>query len=355
MSLMKTRLFVHIIIQTVIHFFFWVGVYYFYIYFLGYGSNNVAYVNRYALFLLPITIVTSYVFYFYLIPNYLLQNKKKLFLLYTVYTLIISSFFVIVSILYGYFLLHDYHNESTLPITKTILTIYLSVYFIVFVVISISLISHNFKSISKNEELKTKFFQTQLQLKEQELKYLKMQIHPHFLFNTLNTMYGFALKKSEETPEIILKLSGLLDYILYQVNKPSVLLKDEIQHIENYISLEKIRFQDSLKITFNKPKIAATTFIQPMLLLPFVENAFKHGKRIDGLLSITVAIQILNDQLLFDIKNSSEKKEQSENGIGLENIKKRLDMLFADQYDLKISEDHQEFNVSLKIPLRYES
>ena len=213
MSLMKTRLFVHIIIQIIIHFFFWVGVYYFFIYFLGYGSSNVAYVNRYALFLFPATITTSYIFYFYLIPNYLLQNKKKLFLLYTVYTLIISSFFVIVSILYGYFLLHDYHNESTLPITKTILTIYLSVYFIVFVVISISLISHNFKSISKNEELKTKFFQTQLQLKEQELKYLKMQIHPHFLFNTLNTMYGFALKQSEETPEIILKLSGLLDYI----------------------------------------------------------------------------------------------------------------------------------------------
>ena len=134
-----------------------------------------------------------------------------------------------------------------------------------------------------------------------------------------------------------------------------MLLKDEIQHIENYISLEKIRFQDSLKITFNKPKIAATTFIQPMLLLPFVENAFKHGKRIDGVISITVAIEILNDQLLFDIKNSSEKKEQSENGIGLENIKKRLDMLFADQYDLKISEKHQEFNVLLKIPLRYES
>ncbi len=79
-----------------------------------------------------------------------------------------------------------------------------------------------------------------------------MQLHPHFLFNTLNTLYGFALKKSDAAPDMILKLSDLLDYILYQVDKPSVLLSDEIKHIENYIALEKMRFQDSLDVNFSK-------------------------------------------------------------------------------------------------------
>jgi len=131
------------LLVTFFHLLFWIGVYFFYTYFLGYGSTNTNYVNRYALFLMPITIITSYVFYFYLIPQYLLKNKRGLFLLYTVYTFIISSFLVITSILYGYFLLHNYHNETTPPLTKTILFIYLSVYFIVFVVISIGLIMYN--------------------------------------------------------------------------------------------------------------------------------------------------------------------------------------------------------------------
>ena len=341
-------------VKVIIHLVFWIGVYFFFNYFIGYGSGNITYVNRFTFFLMPITITISYVFYFYLIPVYLQENKSRLFILYTVYTFIISSFFVLLSILYGYFLLHSYHNETTEPITKTIFAIYLSVYFIIFVFISINLGINSFKSASKNEELKTKFLQTQLQLKEQELKYLKMQIHPHFLFNTLNTMYGFALKKAEETPDIILKLSGLLDYILYQVNKPLVLLNDEIKHIQDYISLEKIRFQNSLNIQFNATQFSENITIPPMLFLPFVENAFKHGKRIDGTLSIYIVIEKDDENLMFSIKNTSLEKEKSINGIGLENIKKRLNMLFDDKFDLNISNQKHEFKVFLKIPLQHD-
>ncbi len=95
----------------------------------------------------------------------------------------------------------------------------------------------------------------QLQFKEQELHYLKKQIHPHFLFNTLNTIYGLALKQSSHTPEIILRLSNLLDYILYQVDKPRVTLKEEVMHIREYIELERIRFQDTLEIEFSSSDI----------------------------------------------------------------------------------------------------
>ncbi|MBP2834332.1 histidine kinase, partial [Aquimarina sp. U1-2] len=111
------------------------------------------------------------------------------------------------------------------------------------------------KHSEDTKKLETKILETQLKLKDQELNYLKMQIHPHFLFNTLNTMYGFALKKADETPEMILKLSNLLDYLLYQVDKPFVALIDEINHIDDYIELEKMRFNDTLQVNFNTENI----------------------------------------------------------------------------------------------------
>ena len=136
---------------------------------------------------------------------------------------------------------------------------------------------------------------TQLQFKDQELSYLKKQIHPHFLFNTLNTIYGLALKQSSHTPEVILKLSNLLDYILYQVDRPRVSLKKEIEHIEEYIELEKIRFQDSLQVEWSTDPVDELIEVAPMLLIPLVENAFKHGDLIDGYLKIETSIK-LQDQ-----------------------------------------------------------
>ena len=131
--------------------------------------------------------------------------------------------------------------------------------------------------MNKPIKLENKILETQLKLKEQQLNYLKMQIHPHFLFNTLNTMYGFALKKADDTPEMILKLSNLLDYLLYKVDKPFVLLADDIDHIKDYIELEKMRFNETLKIHFSTQNISENIKIAPMLLLPFIENSFKHG------------------------------------------------------------------------------
>ena len=134
-----------------------------------------------------------------------------------------------------------------------------------------------------------------------------MQIHPHFLFNTLNTMYGFSLKKADETPEMILKLSNLLDYLLYQVDKPFVLLTTEVNHIKDYIELEKMRFNDTLKIRFNYNNISETTKIAPMLLLPFIENSFKHGGLQHGVLDISIHLNCNNESIYFKIENSYKK------------------------------------------------
>ena len=192
---------------------------------------------------------------------------------------------------------------------------------------------------------------TQLQLKEQELHYLKMQIHPHFLFNTLNTIYGFALKQSKQTPEIILKLSNLLDYILYQVNKPKVSLKEEVLHIKEYIELEKIRFQDTLKVTFTATEIKEEIQIAPMLLIPFVENAFKHGSLEDGFLSVEIKVVVTENQLDFFIRNTfvNDNATKENGGIGLENIRKRLELHYKDNYSLEIETRDKWYIVELKI------
>ncbi len=348
------KLIIKLIYKIVTHSLFWVGVYFFFTFYLGYGSSNTNYINHFVKFLLPITIGLGYFFLYFLLPRYLYSKKYFLFLLYSLYTFIISFFFIILSILYGMVFSHQFTKEEASPLTKTVPYIVFGIYFVIVIVIVIGLIVNNYKSTLKSEDLKNKFLATQLQLKEQELKYLKMQIHPHFLFNTLNTLYGFALKKSEKTPEVILKLSGLLDYILYQVNKPKVLLEDEIQHIKNYISLEKIRFQDNLNVNFNYSNNRKDILIPPMLLLPFVENAFKHGIQIDGILSISLNIELDTDHLVFHCKNSMKSNQQKNNGIGLANIKERLQMLFNSDHELSISQEENQFKVFLKIPIKNE-
>ena len=235
------------------------------------------------------------------------------------------------------------------PLSKSMPFILLSVYIIVIILSAFKLLKHSYITLKKHKTLENKFLQTQLVLKEEELKFLKMQIHPHFLFNTLNTLYGFALKKADETPEMILKLSNLLDYILYQINKPFVSLKDEIENIEDYIVLEKMRFHNSLKIELDSHNADGTLKIAPMLLLPFVENSFKHGAIIDGQLTITILIKTHKSDIEFIISNTHSTEKQTTQGIGLGNIKKRLEMLYPNRYTLVINNSSDAFKVVLKL------
>jgi hypothetical protein len=235
------------------------------------------------------------------------------------------------------------------PISRNLLFISVAIYLVVVIVSAFKLLKLNLKHAEKTKKLETKILETQLKLKEQELNYLKMQIHPHFLFNTLNTMYGFALKKADETPEMILKLSNLLDYLLYQIDKPFVLLKDDINHIEDYISLEKMRFHETLDISFKTENILENIQIAPMLLLPFIENSFKHGVIKNGLLTIKINISCKDNNVFFSIENTSTNSSETSKGIGLENLQKRLSLLYKNAYILDISNENDIFKVNLKL------
>lgn len=338
--------------KTPLHLLFWGAVWLFFYLFFSSGSNNPQFLFWFTTILSAISIIASYVFNYKLIPSYLITKKYWLFLLYTIYTVIFTLFGVLITVVFGFVFFFNLEFKTMPALTKSSSVILVCVFFIIALTSGFKILKYNYKSVEEKKNLENKFLQTQLQLKEQELKFLKMQIHPHFLFNTLNTLYGFALKKSEEAPEMILKLSNLLDYILYQVDKPSVLLKNEIQHIDDYISLEKMRFQESLQVSFNKTLFDNTTQTPPMLLLPFVENAFKHGTQINGILNIDINLKTTEDYLFFNIKNTSKKNKLSTKGIGLENIKKRLEMLYNNQSELSISSEENLFIVNLKIPLK---
>lgn len=235
------------------------------------------------------------------------------------------------------------------PITKNILFVMTGIYLVTFVVSAFKLMKLNNSATKKTKVLETKILETQLKLKEQELNYLKMQIHPHFLFNTLNTMYGFALKKADETPKMILKLSNLLDYLLYHVDKRFVSLEDEINHIEDYISLEQMRFNDTLNVKLSKDIKSEHPEIAPMLLIPFVENSFKHGVIKNGVLDIQINLKANSEAIIFEVKNIYTKDARTSDGIGLENIKKRLDLLYPKQHHLQIHQNEHYFLVSLRL------
>ena len=333
------------------HLLFWIGVWFFFVYFFSYNSNNTNYVTWFSSFLLPVTMITTYFVVYYLIPNYLLTKKYKYFFLYSIYTLVFSTYLIIIAIFGSLLFFTNMEIHNIPPMSRNYIFVLILVYLVVFIVSFISLLSHNFKTQTENKELQNKILETQLQIKDQELNYLKKQIHPHFLFNTLNTIYGFALKQSKDTPEIILKLSNLLDYILYQVNKPKVILKEEVLHIKEYIDLEKIRFQDTLKVSFSSNIIDSNKQIAPMLLIPFVENAFKHGSLINGFLKVDIQINLIEDQLQFMTKNTfiNHKIKQDKTGIGLLNIKKRLDLLYKNNYQLDIENNDNWFVVNLII------
>ncbi|MBB3122770.1 hypothetical protein FHS04_000258 [Mesoflavibacter sabulilitoris] len=303
-------------------------------------------------FLMPTTIATTYVSIYKLIPDYLITKRYTAFTVYSVYTLIISLYLIMLSIFFSLIYLSNFEFDQMNPITRNIILVTSSVYLVVILVSAFKLLQLNLKSNKKTALLESKILETQLKLKEQELNYLKMQIHPHFLFNTLNTMYGAALKKADDTPNMILKLSNLLDYLLYQVDKPFVSLEDEINHIEDYISLEKMRFNETLNVSFTKDIHSNTISIAPMLFIPFVENSFKHGTLKNGVLHIDLSIKTTSEIIIFKISNSSLNKKKQNEGIGLQNIKKRLELLYPNQYQLDIFQEPSKFTVNLQLNIK---
>jgi len=191
-----------------------------------------------------------------------------------------------------------------------------------------------------------------------ELQLLKAQVHPHFLFNTLNNIYSFILNSSSRAPEMIKKLSDLLKYILNECDHPLVPLSKELSLIQDYMELERIRYGDKLSMTLHIEGNAANKMISPLLLIPFVENSFKHGTS-RMLTHPWVKLDVTIEDHFLEFRISNNKPAQindpgTKRGIGLTNVKKRLQLLYPGTHSLYITENEMSYDVAMKITLQVE-
>ena len=292
---------------------------------------------------LPLIILPTYFIAYFLVPQFLRRKQYIPF----VFGLVFTAIVVLLGRI-NLLALMEYLEGSGFryfPVSK-ILKNLIRDYSVIALAVCIKIIDDWRKKDALNKQL----YRAKA---EAEIKFLKAQLHPHFLFNTLNNIYGLSLRQSPHVPESILKLSQILDYLIYYSDKDQIPLNKEIELIKNYIELEKLRFGNKLKLEVKLPKLKDEIQTSPLILLPFVENAFKHsGKNGQGVIRIAIQLEVLEDKFVFTLENSkanSIAQEKRENGIGIRNLKERLAMLYPGRYDLKIEDGEQSYKVRLTV------
>ncbi|HQQ96641.1 MAG TPA: histidine kinase [Cyclobacteriaceae bacterium] len=297
---------------------------------------------------LPLIVTVVCFILYYLIPRYSKdQSKSGLYIWILVILVVIGFGFR----LYGYYLVDPWlHKDQTTPLNlfsaNRIVRELLSWMGVIMMAIAIKLMKQQNKLLQQNDELLH-------EKRAAELSFLKAQMHPHFLFNTLNTLYSDALKTDSKSEQIVLRLSSLMRFMLEECSKPLVTLAQEIRVIDDYIELEKIRHGDRLRIHWNPPADDATVYLSPLLLLPFVENSFKHtltNQR--GVINIRIAITIDQDWIFLEVENPNLRSlsgSPSAPGLGISNVRKQLKLLYDNHFSLDIQEG-DTYLVRLKIP-----
>ena len=210
------------------------------------------------------------------------------------------------------------------------------------------------RHIYNHIKLKQTAQQLRIEKQEAELNYLKSQTNPHFLFNTLNNIYSLARDKSDLAPESVMRLSKILRFMLYETGGEYIEIEQELKIIDDYIALEKLRYDESLRINFNYDVEDMKQAIPPLLMIPLIENAFKHGaSETRSLPFVDIHLSVKNRQLAFYVKNSTEglrENEKAKENIGLSNLRRQLELLYTN-YDLSVQQGESEFTATLKINL----
>lgn len=288
----------------------------------------------------------------FLIPRYLLRKRYFRFYLYLFYLLCLS-FGIETLIIAGLFtLVWDYSLVGIDPATMDIRFLLVGLYFIILVGVAYRQLQRVLNEQRLREQQDKIKVETELRLKEAELSLLKAQVNPHFLFNSLNSIYGLSLEKSEETPKMIMLLAEILDYTLYGCNSEYVDLQKEIDLIENYAAIQKGRFAHAIDLNIDlKESRKLNIIIAPLLFLPLVENCFKHAARKENEASEILILMTVDTDLVFKIRNPIRErgKNHKNGGIGLENLKKRLELIYPQKHQLMINETDNHFEVELRL------
>ena len=290
--------------------------------------------------------LVAYFNLYFLIPQLL---HKKLYLAYS-FALLLSISLVCYPILYFLYLINRDIADTDLVWNGQFF--FMNAVAVSYTVIITSALKLFFDWFNKEKEANA----LSILNSQAELKFLKQQINPHFLFNSLNNLYALSLKKDERTPEVILKLSEILRYLLYEAGAERVGLDREIEYLKNYLDIEKLRFGDRVDIRLTCSGNFEHAEIEPMLLLPFVENAFKHGPGKSSAHGfIYVAAELTNDEFFFTVRNNVQPQNKVytsvTGGIGNENVRKRLNILYPSRYELNQAISGQEYEIQLKLLL----
>jgi hypothetical protein len=317
-------------------------------------SNFLAYV---------LLLMFFYINYLYLIPNYYFTNKHLVFFS------CVALCFIIVAFLPN-MLMPGLHNGMHIPnrngmpriegmpgpmgpdgVRPTAATRFFflpsmhggsSLQFLLVFSLSFFLRINQRLSHIQSEKLKT------------EVSYLRAQINPHFLFNTLNSLYALALEKSDSAPEAILKLSSMMRYVVTESGRDRVALENEISYVKNYISLQRLRMDDSTPLTFNVTGATAGRYISPLMLIPFIENAFKYGLNPEEDTVINIDINVTDTELEMNVKNNKvtvNLPSEEQSGHGLTNTRQRLHYLYPEKHTLTILDTPGHFEVRLILTL----
>jgi hypothetical protein len=300
------------------------------------------------LFHISSLMVISYVNYFYFLPRLLKNGKVEQYVVTYVPVFLILAYLMLLGKQY----LRDgfTFEDSWMYSLRFGLYVFVSTFFVMAFVGLIKFVEDYFELEARSRELENRQLTS-------ELRFLKAQINPHFLFNTLNNLYYLAVNKSDQTPEVVAKLSGMMRYMIHESNVEKVPLSKEVAYMENYLDLEKMRLNEEVPITFEVEGDVAGARITPLILITFLENAFKHGIGNNGGDSwITVSLTVSNGTLNYRVANSllpqSEKTVREASGLGLANVRRRLDLSYPDKYNLDVAEDDERYRVHLQIDLQ---
>lgn len=302
---------------------------------------------RETIFYLPLIALPFYFVAYFLVPRLLWRGRKTLFWLSVGGVFFLQMVFR-VQWTHWYWLLTS-GQEIYMPLGKISKNLFRD-----YAVIALGVCLKIIRDWDRKDRLTSRL---QTEKRDAELQFLRAQIHPHFLFNTLNNLYGLALRQSPHTSDSILKLSGLLDFILYDCNAEHIPVRKEIELIQQFIALEKLRHSPGrLDLNFRHDHFPDSVQIAPLLLLPFVENAFKHGANGAGdRVWIKIALHGNAETLHFQVENSRKDRNgdagrpNHKKGIGLRNVEKRLELLYPGRFRLQKIEGRDTFLIALQI------
>ncbi len=334
-----------------LHLSFWAVYFSFFFYQITYGRRGQEVVLSRALLDASLHVLImagiAYLNYFYFLPRFLKHKSPLRYLLEFLPVLALGILLHLYSkqLIYGGV---DSSRANFIHSTKFIVQHTLNVIFIVVFIAMLRFAEDWFQLEARKKEIENEKLTA-------ELRFLKAQINPHFLFNTLNNLYYLAFTQSPKTTEVIDMLSQMMRYMIYDSNHAKVPLSKEIEYMENYISLEKLRLDDKVPITFNVIGDPTGVMIEPFLFITFLENAFKHGVSTNAEDSwVKLEIALAGKQCIYSVANSrlpQKETEDQKSGIGLHNLRRRLELSYPKRYQLEVRDEPETYSVQLTLQL----